>query len=375
MGQLAASRVIVVTSVVLALASTTAPAAPRTWEYAGRGQWPQVNAAPGATAASATQPAAPLDPTLGRVQQLINDGQARSASKLAVAWLKAHKNDPQYDRGLYLNARALYQYGDRIRAYYYLDELMDERPDSSLYGPALELQYRIADHYLNGYKRRFFGIPAFHAYDEAVEMLYRIQGRAPGSQLAERSLLRTANFYYADQQYDFAADTYAAFLRTFPRSPQVPRVKLRYAFALYAQFRGPKFDATPVIDAREQLREVVAMYPDLAREEGIPDLVQQLDRNLARKLYWTADFYRRTNEPRGAAYTYRYLAQAYPQTPEGQKAKVAMTRLPAWAMANVPEPAITPGFAPPSTPMEPPRVAPGATHGPNVVHPGGAGTR
>src|SRR5439155_23058265 len=148
-----------------------------------------------------------------------------------------HKNDPQFDRGLYLNAQALYQYGDRIRAYYYLDELMDERPDSRLYPAALEMQYRIADGYLNGYERRFFGMPAFHAYDEAIEMLYRIQQRSPGSQLAERSLLRTANYYYSDQQYDFAADTYAAFMRTFPRSPQVPRVKLRCAYALYAQFR------------------------------------------------------------------------------------------------------------------------------------------
>jgi outer membrane protein assembly factor BamD (BamD/ComL family) len=49
------------------------------------------------------------------------------------------------------------------------------------------------------------GIPAFHAYDEAVEMLYRIQQRSPGSQLAERALLRTANYYFSDQQYDFAA--------------------------------------------------------------------------------------------------------------------------------------------------------------------------
>jgi len=31
------------------------------------------------------------------------------------------------------------------------------------------------------------------------------------------------------------------------------RVRLRQAYSMYAQFRGPKFDATPAIDAREQL--------------------------------------------------------------------------------------------------------------------------
>ena len=101
----------------------------------------------------------------------------------------------------------------------------------------------------------------FHAYDEAIEMLYRIQQRAPGSQLAEKCLLRTANYYYSDQQYDFAGDTYAASFALIREARMVPRVKLRYAFSLYAQFRGPKFDATPVIDAREQLREVIGKYP------------------------------------------------------------------------------------------------------------------
>jgi outer membrane assembly lipoprotein YfiO len=335
---------------VLLVAPMIARAEPKTWEYAGGGQWPQVNA-------PTTQSATP-DPTLDRVEQLIRANQNRSAAKLGIQWLLSHRNDPQHERGLFLVAQAWYQYGDRVRAFYYLDELMDEHPDSRLYGPALEKQYAIADSFLNGYKRRFLGMPAFHAYDEAVEMLYRIQQRSPGSQLAEKSLLRTANYYFNDQQYDFAADTYGAFMRTYPRSPQTQRVKLRYAYSLYAQFRGPQFDATPVIDAREQLREAMAQYPQLSAEEKLPDLVTQLDRNLARKLYWTADFYRRTKEPRGAAYTYRYLAKAYPQTPEGQKAPAAMAKLPEWALATAPEPAITPGFAPPTPPLEPPRLAP-----------------
>ncbi len=325
-------------------------AAPKTWEYAGAGQWPQIYL-------PTTEPSTP-DPTLDRVEQMVRAGQNKAAAKLGVQWFLAHKSSPQADRALFLIARAWHQYGDRIKAFYYLDELMDEHPDSRYYGPALDKQYEIADGYLNGYKRRFLGIPSFHAYEEAVEMLYRIQNRSPGSPLAEKALLRTANFYFADRQYDFAADTYAAFIRTYPRSPQTPRAKLRYGYSLYAQFRGPKFDAAPVIDAREQLRGVIAQYPQLASEENIPDLIAQLDRNLARKLYTTADFYRRTNAPRGAAYTYRYLARAYPNTPEGQKAPEAMKKLPEWAIASTPEPAITPGFAPASPPMEPPRIVP-----------------
>jgi outer membrane assembly lipoprotein YfiO len=337
---------------------TTLAAEPKTWEMSSPGQWQQVNTQPPQTTGPTTAPAASV-PTLDRVEDLLHQKKNRDAAKLAIQWVNANQLHPQRDHGLFLIAEAFYQYGNRIRAFYYLDELMDEYPESSYYSPALEKQYQIADRFLNGYKRRFMRIPMFHAYDEAVEMLFRIQHRSPGSPLAERALLRTANYYYHDGQYDFAADTYAAYLRSYPRSPITPRVRLRQAYSMYAQFRGPKFDATPAIDAREQLRELMAQYTELAKAENLPQLVEQIDRTLVQKLLVTADFYRRTRAPLGAAYTYRYVVKAYPQSEEARQAEVALRDLPQWAVNAAPDPAISPGYAP-ASPSPSPRVIPAA---------------
>ena len=353
-------RTVLVVTLIIgsgAAASTIALAAePKTWEMSSPGQWQQVNMPSSqATGRAATAPASV--PALDRVEELLRQNKNRDAQRLAIKWVNANRLHPQRDRGLFLIAQAFYQYGNRIRAYYYLDELMDEYPESSLYSAALEKQYQIADKFLNGYKRRFLRIPMFHAYDEAVEMLFRIQHRSPASPLAERALLRTANFYYHDGQYDFAADTYAAYLRSYPRSPITPRVRLRQAYSMYAQFRGPKFDATPAIDAREQLRELITQYSELASEENLPALVEQIDHTLVQKLLVTADFYRRTHAPLGAAYTYRYVVKAYPQSAEARQAEVALRDLPQWAVNAAPDPAISPGYAP-ATPS--PRVIPAA---------------
>jgi tetratricopeptide (TPR) repeat protein len=241
----------IATSTAAPSTASAAEPATKTWEMTGRDNWQPVNGGAGAAAIQPSTDAATANvPTLDRVEQLLRDRKSREAKKLAIDWVVANRGHAQRDRGLYLVAQSLYQYGNRLRAFYYLDELMDTYPESSYYGPALDKQFQIADRYLQGYKRRFFGIPMFHAYDEAIEMLFRIQHRSPGSQLAERALLRTANFYYRDQQYDFAADTYAHYLRSYPRSPITPRVRLRQAYSMYAQFRGPEFDATPAIDAR-----------------------------------------------------------------------------------------------------------------------------
>jgi outer membrane assembly lipoprotein YfiO len=319
---------------ILVLLAVSLPAAPgalaqttrRTWEQGPRGQWEEVAAQP----APATQ-AAP-DPQLDRVEQLLDARQFNPAEKLGIQWLLRPQHTPRAtphrDRALLLVARALFGTGERFKSFYYCDELMDEYPDSRLFYDALDLQYRIADAYLDGYKRKFLGMRILSADDEAIEMLYRIQSRSPGSDLAEKALLRTADYYFASGDFDFAGDAYGMYIRRYPRSPRTPRVRLRRAFASLAQFRGLRFDATSLIDAREQLRAIAATYPELAKEENVAEILDRVDASLAQKLLTRADFYRRTHEPQGAAYVYKYLIKAYPDSSESTEARRELARLP-----------------------------------------------
>lgn len=308
--------------------STSPAAAPiRTWTYDGRGTW---------TPASDTMPTTQRveNPTLDRVDRLLAARRHAAAKRIVLSWLRKNRSAPDRDRGVFLLAEAYYQYGDRVRAFYHLDELLDLHPESRLFYPAIEKQYEIADRFLRGYKRRLFGLAILGAEEEGIDMLFRIQERAPGSPLAERALLRSADYYYDRKQYELAADAYSAYARAYPRSPVVPRVKLRQAFASLAQFRGRYYDATPLIDARAQLGALRKTYPELAEKEGISGVIRRIDVSLAGKLYWTANFYRRTNEPRAAAYTYRYLINRYPESNEASRARRRLEHIPQWALAD-----------------------------------------
>jgi outer membrane protein assembly factor BamD len=264
---------------------------------------------------------------------------------LLVPWLKANPRAPDRDRGLYLLAELYYHQGDRIRTFYHLDELMDDFPESRYFFPALELQYRIAEAYLDGLKDTFWGLPVISMEDEAIEMMYRIQERSPGSPLAERALRRTADHYFNSSEFDLAGDAYGTFIRLYPRSPEIPQVRLRQAFSSLAQFRGWRFDATPLIDAREQFRQLQLLYPEVAADANAAGWVERIDRDLARKSYNTGDFYRRTNQPRGAAYWFRYVVQTYPNSPEADLARKALSQMPASALTDPPPPLLTPEAA------------------------------
>jgi outer membrane assembly lipoprotein YfiO len=319
-------RVLVVS--VIGLVTSIARANVPSWELQTGGGWHL-------TTAPTTQPV--RDETLDRAEQMMQHGQVGPAKKMIISWIKAHQGSPIRDRGVYLLGECNYLLGNRVDSFYNFDELLDLYPDSRYFYPSLQRQYDIADAYLKGYKNRFLGLAILDAKIEATEMLYRIQQRSPGSPLAEKSLLRVADYYYSDGSFDMAADAYAAYVRSYPRSPHIPRVRLRQAFSALAQFRGTKYDATPIIDARQQLQDIQAAYPQLAEEENIPALIQRIDKALARKLLEIGDYYRRVHKPSAAVYYYRYLMGTFPEYREAQTAAKRISALPQWAQ-NQPAP-------------------------------------
>ncbi|HEX8323294.1 MAG TPA: outer membrane protein assembly factor BamD [Tepidisphaeraceae bacterium] len=261
------------------------------------------------------------DPTLKRVELFIDRGDHAAARSTVIQWLVDRKNDPHYDRGLYLAAQALNGQDDPVKAFYYCDQLMDAFPGSEYFRPALELQFAMGDSLLSGRQLKFLGLPGLDGTDEGIEMMFRVQTRSPGSPLAERALRRTADFYFADGQFDLAADAYAAHIKSYPRDPNLPEVLVKQAFSNYAQFTGVRFDPTPLVNARAQMQDLVNKYPDVAKRENMQSFVDAIDKTLARKLLVTADFYKRTSKPEAQKQALRVLTQQYPQSDEAQQAK------------------------------------------------------
>jgi outer membrane protein assembly factor BamD (BamD/ComL family) len=204
------------------------------------------------------------------------------------------------DYALYLMANTLVAEDRRVRAFYYLDELLDTYPESSLYRPALRRQYEIADSYLSGRDDRTLFFPQ-GGRPEALEMLFRIQQRAPGSELAETALIRSADFYFDRGEYDFAEDAYTVFLDAFPNAKAARRAKLRQAWSNLLQYEGPRYDPTPLLDARQQFEQILADDPGLARQADVPEAMAYIDRQLAKKQQIQSDWYARTGHPEVAA--------------------------------------------------------------------------
>jgi outer membrane assembly lipoprotein YfiO len=322
------------------LANAARGAENQTWELR-EGRWLEATR-------PATEPAVP-EPMLDQAEELLRQQDPKTAKKVLLAWEKGHKKSPARDRCIFLLADVFYQQDDRFKSFFYCDELMDEYPDSKLFQAALQKQFDIANAYLNGYKDTFLGMRIVDESAEAVQMMWRIQQRAPGSPLAEKGLLYTADYYFGDRDYDLAEDAYNFYVHSYPHSDRVPQVKLRAAFSSLAQFRGVKFDATNIIDARAQLLVIQREYPELAAEENVQTVLDQIDSAFAKKLLDQGEYYQRTGELRGAVYQFRFLVQTYPNAPEAWEARNRLSRMPASELAEAPPPWAS-GFSPATEP-------------------------
>lgn len=265
-------------------------------------------------------------PAIRRAAAEVDAGEPEQAFQRLVDWFQAGdtRSSPARDVALFVAANALIEDDRRLRAFFYLDELLDLHRSSDLYYDAAQRQYEIADSYLRGEHDRTLFLRQSSPSD-AIEMLFRIQTRVPGSELAERALLRTADYYFDDEQFDFAEDAYTVFIERFPRSPSVPRVRLQQAWSNLLQYDGPRYDPTPLLDARQQFQTIATAYPDLAEQQQLAEVTNYIDAQFAKKQAIHAGFYDRTGEEAAAEKIRRDLVQAYPNTPAGQEAAEAVT--------------------------------------------------
>ena len=244
---------------------------------------------------------------LQEVRRRIAAGEGKAAEKRATAWIKEHPNHPLLADAYLLRGdakalrsryyEALFDYEYVIRAY----------PASEHFHAALERELAVADAFGRGVKRHFLGLRILPASGEAEELYIRIQERAPGSKVAERAGIELADFYYRRSEMFLAAEAYELFLRNYPDSQWRERAMQRQILANLATFKGPRFDATGLIEAQQRLREYERDFPAAAERLGAQALRTRIDETLATRAYLIADWYERRSKLVSAVVMYKQV--------------------------------------------------------------------
>ncbi|HMD54838.1 MAG TPA: outer membrane protein assembly factor BamD [Phycisphaerae bacterium] len=254
----------------------------------------------------------------------LNHQQYKRVIKETKQWLKLHPNDPLVPQVLLVRGDALDASGDKYGALFPYEDLLNNFPNSPLYGPCLTREYDIAIALLNGYKRKFLGMQILTARDDAIRLLERIQDRQRGSPLAELAGIQVADYQYRTGDFDDAQQSYEDFIRRYPYSQFVTKATLRQIECLLGQFRGVSFDMTPLHNAQALLQTFQQNYPELSDTIQVQALQERIYQLEGENELQIAEFYWRFSKPHASQFYYLRVIDGWPDTIWAQQAQQEM---------------------------------------------------
>ncbi len=249
------------------------------------------------------------------MRKALESNDPARARTLADRFIESRPLSPLRAEALLVRADSLYALDDEYNALFDYEEICRRYAGSEVFVTALEREFEIAKMYAAGRKRKFFGtFRIVSTYEDAQELLIRIQERLPGSELAERAGLELADFYFNNRELTLAAEAYDLFLENYPKSQHVTKAQLRLIYSYIAAFKGPSYDLTGLLEAKARLRSLQVTDPALSQQIGADAILVRVYESEANKLLTTADWYWKTGDAISAELFLRRIVKQYPDS-------------------------------------------------------------
>ena len=261
---------------------------------------------------------------LALARSLSARAEFKDARKAFKGWFETYPESANWPEALFYAAEnevsaedAKPKKGDLIKAYEWLEELLDGWPGTELADRAIRKELIIAEMLLfkNRKQKIWKGMLWLSADEEALTMLDRIiDDRARDTPVAEQALRLKADYHYVNGEFEDAEEAYARLMRDFSRGRYSKFALLRAGEAALARFPGVEFDDADLLEAEVYLRDYQQKYPQEAGDNMIPQLLSRINESRAEKDFRVAQYYERVREIDAAVFYYRLVDRDWSAT-------------------------------------------------------------
>lgn len=260
----------------------------------------------------------------GRLQvarQALAEDRPGRAIDLLDDWIETYPYDPLMPQALLLRGDSKVARRQFYKSLFDYERLLREFPSSPQFQVGLERELEVARAFAGGTKRKLLGLRILPADGEAEELYIRVQERAPGSLIAETAGLELGEFYYTRSRMYLASEMYSIFVENYPNSQWTRHAMQRRVGSYLAQYKGPEFDATGLLEADRYLEQFEKRDPGAAEQFGKAELTVRIDDQLAAKDLAVAQWYESQRKLVSARFMYQRVITDYPNTAAALEAK------------------------------------------------------
>jgi outer membrane protein assembly factor BamD (BamD/ComL family) len=265
----------------------------------------------------------------GSIPDLLGLGKKSSDDKSLTNVLR--KSQPAWgEKALYYLAETQYKRGKLVDAHDTIDKLLTNYPGTQFLDEAVGREYEIAQIWLDasdpkatGEKRgqvtdRFVGrLPPVDLSGHALQVLEHVRQHDVSGPRAPEAAMKIADFHYARGDYEEASTYYDQLISAHPRSHLVYDAYLKTIDAKMKSYVGPKYDATGLDKAKDQIHQVMTLYPEHHAENGekLSHMLDLIDDQVAEMTFRQGEFYKQTGFPGAAELCYGELKTRWPNSP------------------------------------------------------------
>ena len=305
--------------------SCGASATAETWRLKNTDQWESV----------ASDPQERYLHAIAELKELVKSGTAGDV-KEALRQIKEEFPDrvgPDLD--LFINGELQYcqnRYGKALAKF---EKMLKDYPGSEYAAPALQREFDMAQAYLQGRKKTVLGIFKISGYEEGVSIMEKVSDRAGLDEpngVGLRAAISVAEHYEAQEKYVEAYLKWSEIASYWETGPIGKRALYRMAednliaYDKPRESKRPNYDASKLSTAKTYYAKFLALYPEDAKENNVPDKMRHIDEEMAYKQSAIGRFYRRTGKLQAANLYFAMVARTWPDTEAGAMAKEALDK-------------------------------------------------
>ncbi|MEO7165405.1 MAG: outer membrane protein assembly factor BamD [Spartobacteria bacterium] len=255
------------------------------------------------------------------------DGARGRAIKIYKKMVKRYPRSDRSPEATWRAGRLTEESGDQLKAAAIYRGLMEVYPQTPHFQEAIEAQFRIGEIFLNGKKKKVFGVPIGSSLDEAVEIFAAIVRSAPYGRYTARAQFDIGRAREKQGSADLAIEAYQAVVEKFPTDPLAVDAQYQIGYIWLSATRAGTYDPDAADKARTAFQDFLFRFPKSEKAPQARQNLGLLEQRLTKGSLDIAKYYDKAKNYRAAVLYYNEVIRQQPGSSASQIAKTRIEQL------------------------------------------------
>lgn len=250
---------------------------------------------------------------------ILDNGKYEDAKKEFQKLLKTYPKSAEAAESQYYLGQIEERQGKLYEAFQAYQKVVDKYPFSERIQEIIELEYKIAEKFMGGEKRKTMGV-ALPVENPAIEIFGKVVENSTYGPLAPKAQYKLGLVLKGLMRYYEAEEEFNKVVSRYPDSEWAAAAKFQIASCRAGLSKGFAYDQGSAQEAKEKFEQFVKEHPDAVLSLDAEKNIGQIQDKEAEASYNIAVFYEKQKAWDAAKIYYNTIISDYPHTAWAPKA-------------------------------------------------------